>query len=68
MRKYYISEIDLEVNEGRSICLDVAMKRVQRHIAETIDLTFPAKEFTDWCDSDTEKPFKWGSALYYWDR
>lgn len=68
MRKYYISDLDIEVNEGRSICFDIAMSRVYKHIVKKIDSTFPESKFIDWYMDGADKSFRWNSINYYWER
>lgn len=68
MRKIYIDELDLRINEGRQICLDVAMRRIYQHISTEVDPTLPEKEFKDWYKAGAEKPLRWNSINYYWDK
>lgn len=67
MRKIYVSDLDREVNEGRQICLDVALRRIYRHLSTNVDSTLPEKEFKDWYKSGGDKPFRWNAINYYWD-
>lgn len=67
MSKYFICDIDTEINEGRSIDTAVALRRVQAHIIKHIDPEFSIKEFVDWYDSDVDKPLVINKNRYYWD-
>jgi hypothetical protein len=48
------------------MCFDVALQKVQNYIKKTIDPSFSESEFEKWCNSDSEKPFKWNKNTYYW--
>lgn len=65
MRKINVCEIDSQINKD-VISLDTAMERVYNYIVEQIDPTFPTEEFTEWVNSDEEKPFRWNKKLYHW--
>lgn len=62
-----ICELDKKLNQGRCLSAERALKRVEAYIIKTIDPTFPEKEFMDWVDSDSDKPFRWNKVCYYWN-
>ena len=66
MSKYKINEIDQLVNKDKTLATDTAINRIKAYILKAIDPTFPIHEFDDWCNSDTEKPFKWNKNTYHW--
>lgn len=66
MSKIIISELDRRINRSTVLCFDTAMRRIQKYIVKNIDETFPSKEFSDWCNSDTDKPFVWNKNRYHW--
>lgn len=66
MRKYYIADIDREVNGSRLVALPYALRKIVEYITDKIDPTFPEKQFKSWVDSDAEKPFRWNSNSYHW--
>lgn len=66
MTRYSIAKIEQEAN-ARSLPLEKALRKVATYIIKKIDKDFPVKEFLDWCDSDSEKPFRSHGNIYHWD-
>ncbi len=66
MSKFIINEIDREVNTDKTISTQVAIGRVKSYIIKKIDPTFPKEAFDDWCDSDSDEPFRWNKNSYHW--
>lgn len=65
--KYYICQLDQQVNKGKNASLDTALRNVLKYIQKQIDDTFPEREFMDWVDSDSTKAFKWNRNRFYWE-
>lgn len=61
-----ICQIDSEINAKKEISAEQSIKRIAKHIVKKIDNSFPEKQFDEWVNSDSEKPFKWKRNSYYW--
>lgn len=66
MSKYYICDLDKNVNGQQIIDVETALSKVEQFILKTIDPTFPIDQFREWTRSDSEKPFRWNHNRYYW--
>lgn len=65
MLKVSICEIDSSINQN-VLSLDKAIEKIENHIIQQIDPTFPVDAFEEWVDSDDDKPFRWNKKIYYW--
>lgn len=61
-----VCELDKKINAEKNISAEQSVKNIARHILKKIDETFPEKEFFEWVNSDSEKPFKHNRNSYYW--
>lgn len=65
MKRINVCDIDKMLNTN-TVPLDIALKKIENHIVQEIDPTFPVEEFEAWVDSDTDRPFRWNRKLYLW--
>ena len=66
MTKYSIKEIGEKANRNYStVDFEKWLERLIKYLKKS-DKSFDEEKFSDWLDSDTEKPFISGKNRYYW--